>query len=99
MQLLEAGGERKEEEFDVAHMITTLRDLRHEVDLLREKTGTAEDPAFARNPKNLLDFDTLAEEDDEPRLADSKNDNEKQSIDAIPLVVGAKSFTAVDVAP
>ena len=102
LQVLEAGGERKEEEFDVAHMITTLRDLRFEVDLLREKTQTVDDPAFSRNPQNILDLDALGEEENEgdaAKLGDTKNDNEKQSTDAMPLVAGPKSLTAVDVAP
>lgn len=91
LQVLDAGGERKDEEFDVAHMITTLRDLRFEVDLLREKTNTKDDPDFKRNPRDVLDLDELGEEDEAVKLADSKNDNEKQSTDAIPLVAAGET--------
>jgi hypothetical protein len=84
LQILEAGGERKEEEFDIARMITTMRDLRFEVDLLREKTNTKDDPDFKHNPQDVLNLDELGE--DESKLGVGRNDHEKQSTDAIPLV-------------
>jgi len=43
---LEAGEERKEEEFDIDKIIKTMRDLRFEVDLLKEKGGCNDDPDF-----------------------------------------------------
>jgi len=40
LAVLEAGTERKEEEFDIAEMIGTMRALKFEVALLRQKTNT-----------------------------------------------------------
>lgn len=61
MLLLDAGGERKDEEFDISQIIATVRDLRFEVTKLREKTNTQEDPDFTENPLDFLDLKELEE--------------------------------------
>lgn len=99
LKVLEAGGERKEEEFDIALIVTTLRDLRFEVDVLRDKTNTKDDPDFKRNPRDLLDLAELGEKEEEGKLNDTKNDNEKQSNDTNHLAGAKVGLGGADLAP
>ena len=61
-------------------MIGTMRALKFEVALLRQKTNTQDDPDFGENPQDVIDLDEDTQED--------KKDLEKHSTDAIPLVSG-----------
>jgi hypothetical protein len=76
--VLEAGTERKEEEFDIARMIATMRDLRFEVDLLREKTNTKDDPDFKVNPQDVLDLDEIEKAAKEEEEAEEAKKNQEK---------------------
>ena len=58
-----------------------MRDLRFEVDLLKEKGGCKDDPDFQKiNPANYIDFNELMEEEGKEEktvlLKDSESQNE-----------------------
>lgn len=71
LALLDAGGERKDDEFDISKMIAELRALRFELDILREKTGNKDDEDFDKqNPVKALDLDEIMAEGEEENKVD-----------------------------
>ena len=55
LDIIETGNEKKEEDFDLYNIIKESRDLKYEMEVLKEKMGMLGDPVFFQtDPANLI---------------------------------------------